>query len=307
MVRNDIMDEGLGAQRVLFLVVMLSVAFARLPFFDNGPDASPPTQTTCDAFAAYAGPRIVAVGDVHGDYNALREVLAAAGLVGDASESCEWTGEDATLIQIGDVADRGPDVARANECLRALQAAAPADGGRVVRLVGNHELIRAEGSFRDAHPREAARIASVRIWRSEVEAGAVQAGFAVGPFLFTHSGFRPSMLRRLQRRTPDELAAHVNDRLTRALQTCVETAGTASCSFRDDVFSAGPDRGGRGVGGTFWTDWGVSVNRAGDTSGSRRRRGGDADRPRVAATPRRRRGSSAAGYRPPRKSTCPTP
>ena len=48
--------------------------------------------------------RIVAIGDVHGDADAFLALLRRTGLV---DESRHWTGGRATLVQTGDVLDRG--------------------------------------------------------------------------------------------------------------------------------------------------------------------------------------------------------
>ena len=50
--------------------------------------------------------RLVAIGDLHGDATAFRKVLSVAGLY---DEGRGWIGGDATLVQIGDVLDRGDE------------------------------------------------------------------------------------------------------------------------------------------------------------------------------------------------------
>ena len=49
--------------------------------------------------------RIVAIGDVHGDYEQFVAVLRSAKLI-DSQES--WSGGKTDLVQSGDVLDRGP-------------------------------------------------------------------------------------------------------------------------------------------------------------------------------------------------------
>src|SRR5262245_49459000 len=49
---------------------------------------------------------VVAVGDVHGDYEQFVAVLRSAKLI-DSQES--WSGGKTHLVQTGDVLDRGPD------------------------------------------------------------------------------------------------------------------------------------------------------------------------------------------------------
>ncbi|GGK23540.1 hypothetical protein GCM10008955_16450 [Deinococcus malanensis] len=92
------------------------------------------------------------VGDVHGAYDKLRYMLRAAGLI-DAEGS--WTGRDAHLVFLGDYLDRGPDGAGVVHLVRALEAQAPQDGGRVTALLGNHEVMfLAAMRFRAQDPRD---------------------------------------------------------------------------------------------------------------------------------------------------------
>jgi hypothetical protein len=93
--------------------------------------------------------RVVAVGDIHGDYAAFNGILQAAKLI-DASGV--WTGGDAVLVQTGDYTDRGPDVKRVIELLRALESSAPRARGRVHVLLGNHEVMNMLVEHRDLNP-----------------------------------------------------------------------------------------------------------------------------------------------------------
>jgi len=78
---------------------------------------------------------IFAVGDVHGDAERLSRLLSAAHLAKGSS----WTGGVAMLVVTGDMVDKGPDSVGVLRLLSALRASAPAQGGRVVLLAGNHE------------------------------------------------------------------------------------------------------------------------------------------------------------------------
>jgi len=91
--------------------------------------------------------RIVAVGDLHGDFAAWRAIARAAGLV-DAAGG--WSGGDTVLVQTGDVVDRGPDSRKLIEELMRLKREAPA--GQVVTLVGNHEAMNMTGDLRYLTP-----------------------------------------------------------------------------------------------------------------------------------------------------------
>ena len=79
---------------------------------------------------------IVAIGDVHGDYDGLVDNLMATGLV---DKDLRWTGGSAHLVQTGDVVDRGPESRKAMDLLMELGRQAEAAGGRVHALLGNHD------------------------------------------------------------------------------------------------------------------------------------------------------------------------
>ncbi len=83
-----------------------------------------------------------AIGDIHGDYERLVRLLAAARLIAAkpaAPERIVWSGGNATLVVTGDMIDKGPRPMDVLRGLRALQASARAQGGEAIVLTGNHE------------------------------------------------------------------------------------------------------------------------------------------------------------------------
>jgi hypothetical protein len=106
---------------------------------------------------AQTSQRIVAVGDLHGDYSAWHAISRAAGLV-DAKG--RWSGGQTILVQTGDIVDRAPDSLRIINELVALQRQAPRSGGRVLVLTGNHEAMMVTGDLRYVHPGEYAAFAT---------------------------------------------------------------------------------------------------------------------------------------------------
>jgi hypothetical protein len=102
-----------------------------------------------EAAFAHGAPRLVAVGDVHGDLPAFRSILKDAGLVNDAGA---WTGGDAVLVQLGDLIDRGPSTRGVLDFVMALEKDAAKNGGSVVVLLGNHEVMNMTGDLRYVPP-----------------------------------------------------------------------------------------------------------------------------------------------------------
>ena len=106
------------------------------------------TLFACLAMApACAAPsqRIIAVGDLHGDYDAWMAIARAAGLV---DQRGRWAGRATTLVQMGDITDREPDSLKIIRNLQQLQREAPKAGGRVFILLGNHEAMNLLGDNR---------------------------------------------------------------------------------------------------------------------------------------------------------------
>lgn len=93
-------------------------------------------------------PRVVAVGDVHGSLDGLSTILREAGLV-DADN--HWIGGSATLVQTGDLLDRGVHVRQVMDFVITLQEEATAAGGRLINLLGNHETMNLLGITRDVN------------------------------------------------------------------------------------------------------------------------------------------------------------
>lgn len=103
--------------------------------------------------------RVVAIGDVHGDFAALQASLSLAGIV-DAEG--HWSGGDATLVQAGDLLDRGDDERKIMEFFEQLTTEAHAAGGEVVSLNGNHEVMNVAGDMRYVTPGGFAEFADVK-------------------------------------------------------------------------------------------------------------------------------------------------
>jgi hypothetical protein len=102
--------------------------------------------------SAAAGPapaRIVAVGDVHGAYDEFTALLRSVGLI---DSRLAWAGGTTAFVQTGDVVDRGVKQRECLDLLMALQRQAPQDGGEVIPLVGNHEVMNVIGDLRYVTP-----------------------------------------------------------------------------------------------------------------------------------------------------------
>lgn len=93
--------------------------------------------------------RLVAIGDVHGDFDDFSLILKRTGLTDDQNH---WVGGNTTLVQTGDVLDRGPKGRDAMDLLMGLEKEAAKAGGQLVPLLGNHEVMNIIGDLRYVTP-----------------------------------------------------------------------------------------------------------------------------------------------------------
>ena len=111
-------------------------------------NVQPPGPTVTSAPTASrlpAPPRLVAIGDVHGDFAATQAVLRLAGAT---DEQDRWIGKDLVVVQTGDQLDRGDGERQILDLLERLQGEAKAAGGALHVLNGNHELMNSAGDLR---------------------------------------------------------------------------------------------------------------------------------------------------------------
>ena len=95
--------------------------------------------------------RIIAIGDVHGDYEQFVKLLRTAGLIDDNED---WAGGPTHLVQTGDVPDRGAATLKVMGLLMKLEKQARKAKGYVHALIGNHEAMNMYGDLRYVHPGE---------------------------------------------------------------------------------------------------------------------------------------------------------
>ena len=197
-------------------------------------------------------PRFIAVGDVHGELGRLQEILAAEVLIDPYQH---WSGRNSCLLQIGDVIDRGPDSLEADSFLRSIQEGAEQAGGKVIRLLGNHELLILQGAYYLCNFRNPEILA--RTLKIDVISGKIQAAFSWENRLYVHAGLRQRILEFVGKEMKIEaeswdpyygvLASHLNQILREAVKRE---------DYSHPIFWADRSRGGEDpVGGIFWSHY----------------------------------------------------
>jgi hypothetical protein len=86
--------------------------------------------------------RVVAIGDLHGNYGGFRKILLDTGLI---DKRGHWKARHTHLIQLGDILGRGGEPGKIFKLLRRLEEEAPRFDSRVHVLLGNHEAMSMSG------------------------------------------------------------------------------------------------------------------------------------------------------------------
>jgi hypothetical protein len=182
-----------------------------------------------------AAKRVVAIGDLHGDLASARAALRLAGAIDDRDR---WAGGDLVVVQTGDAVDRGDDDRPVVDLLARLEIEAAEAGGAFRPLIGNHELMNAEGIFRFVSARglgafddlvpgfsgrpELARFPAAQRGRAAAfsPGGPIAAIFArrnvaaiVGDTLFVHGGILPAHVAYGRERINREARAYLRGAL----------------------------------------------------------------------------------------------
>jgi hypothetical protein len=163
--------------------------------------------------------RIIAVGDIHGDYDKLVKVLTAAKLI---NKRKNWIAKNTALVQLGDLMDRGNDIKRIFELMIKLKKQATHYDSVVHMIIGNHEAMNIGGRYDYMTLSDVVSFFTIKnreeqlslkgkfgnLIRKEMDAVKV-----VGDSLFVHAGLLPYHLNNM---TLDDINNHFHEVLMNA-------------------------------------------------------------------------------------------
>ena len=137
--------------------------------------------------------RVVAIADVHGAFDAMAETLRQAEVI---DKQLSWSGEDTHLVIVGDILDRGPKSRAVMDLLMRLEDEAPAAGGAVHVVIGNHESMNLIGDLRYVSKSEYAAFAM------DETAAERQRWFEAYAKRYAGASSRESLLEKFEQRFP---------------------------------------------------------------------------------------------------------
>ena len=147
--------------------------------------------------------RIIAISDVHGEYEHLVDILVKSGVIDDQHR---WAWGDGHLVVVGDVFDRGDRVTECLWLIYRLELEAERNGGRVHLILGNHELMVLRGDNRYVHERyvdgivKRTGIEHEDLYGPDMELGkwlrSKHAVVKINDIVFVHAGISPFLIDR---------------------------------------------------------------------------------------------------------------
>ncbi|MGH9795453.1 MAG: metallophosphoesterase [Candidatus Acidiferrales bacterium] len=124
---------------------------ARLGSGDLKVAATAAGATSDGATSDAASERVVAIGDIHGDFANFTAILRQAGTV-DAKN--RWAAQNVTVVQTGDAIDRSAGSRAVLDLLMELEKQAGKKKSKLIPLLGNHEMMNITGDLRYVTPEE---------------------------------------------------------------------------------------------------------------------------------------------------------
>ncbi len=147
--------------------------------------------------------KMFAVSDIHGEYDALVDMLQAAEII---DQGLNWNWGDGHLVIVGDIFDRGDKVTECLWLLYRLEQQAREAKGRVHVMLGNHEIMVLQNDVRYVNEKYTAGIVrSTRISYSDLYGPDMELGrwlrskhtaIKLNDILFIHGGLPPRLAER---------------------------------------------------------------------------------------------------------------
>ncbi|KAK3015586.1 hypothetical protein RJ639_007395 [Escallonia herrerae] len=173
----------------------------------------------------------------------LQKAQKALRLAGIVDAAGGWCGGATTVVQVGDVLDRGGDEIRILYFLERLKRQAAKSGGKVITMNGNHEILNIDGDIRYVTK---SGIDEFKVWADWYN--------VVGESVFVHGGLLPDHvlygLERINEEVRDWIVGvkeRVSSCLVRGRDSVVwlrrfseDVAGKCDCSTLERVLGAIP-------------------------------------------------------------------
>ncbi|KAL6508848.1 hypothetical protein OROHE_021407 [Orobanche hederae] len=127
------------------------------------PEPEPTKKSNTSLQTVFPQPsRLIAIGDLHGDLPKAKEALRLADLIGPDDR---WSGGASMVVQVGDIFDRGGDEIKLLYFFEKLKREAARDGGMVITMNGNHEIMNVDGDYRFVSPQGLVEFENWGIWQ----------------------------------------------------------------------------------------------------------------------------------------------
>ncbi|RUT72974.1 metallophosphoesterase [Ancylomarina longa] len=146
--------------------------------------------------------KLMVVGDVHGEYDDMVELLQNNGVI---DSKLNWSWGSGQLVFVGDIFDRGNKVTESLYLIKKLQRQAKQSSGRLNLLLGNHEIMILMRDSRYVSPKyknmtNRLMINYSRFFAADTELGkwlrSLNTVVKINDMIFVHGGLSPDLVSR---------------------------------------------------------------------------------------------------------------
>lgn len=182
---------------------------------------------------------IIAIGDLHGDYDLAIRILKLANMIDVINNDVKWIGKDTFVVQIGDQLDNCrpndqkcdvptndnfdelPEDIKVLNLFNDLNLQAEKENGAVISLIGNHEIMNAEGyvnyvsykdimRFKKNGSYEEAKQERINAFKPGSKYAKLMActrlpAIIIGSFIFVHAGFISTFMDKYKIKNRNDL------------------------------------------------------------------------------------------------------
>ena len=161
----------------------------------------------------YMDKELIIIGDIHGDYQALVEILQKEEIIDNNNKFLK---NDKKIIQLGDMVNKGKNSYKSLKLLQYVQKESGNDN--VIRLIGNHELMFLQNDYRYSKSKiDRKNLKNIKeLIKRDILNGSLKSCYNVNNLIFSHAGITDYCINRLtlkKYKTINEVSEYINNRM----------------------------------------------------------------------------------------------
>jgi len=191
------------------IIIIFFIIFIKINKKTNGRNIK--DSKACKDFK-YMDKELIIIGDIHGDYKALVEILQKERIIDDNNEFLK---NDKKIIQLGDMVNKGKNSYKSLKLLQYVQK--KSENNNVIRLIGNHELMFLQNNYRYSKSEiDRKNLKNIKeLIETDILNGSLKSCYNINNLIFSHAGITDYCINELslKNKTINEVSDYINNRM----------------------------------------------------------------------------------------------